>query len=191
MGWQLTSYAWAVKSVATRAAALSRYPQSDIANRVIQVVTVENSWTVRAASLLSYWGLPCYASWEATGASLESYKSHVQEHLAVWCSSQLAVRVAQHGGQVAQRGGCIQYGTFQRGTSTALPAALDESFPWDVLIATRSWSRLRIGLLVFSHRNRHVSREKSKAVYSAIAARKMHCSNSLLRVSIGKLGGIP
>ena len=156
LGWCLSGYARAVKSMATRAAALSQFPSSDLVRTISSQSQAEGSWWTRAHATFKEWGLPTWHQWSQNGADIAVYKCRVEAILADRCKRQVEARLQAHQGE-------IPYGNFQASPSNALSMALRAGLPWEVLLGTRSWSKLRLGLLELSHRNGHRSRAKEQS----------------------------
>lgn len=140
LGWQLSGFARAVRSLALRRARLWARDTNDWYRSYFMHCHVRGlGWASSSLRILSSWGVADWPSVQDTCPTHASYVRLVQSSLTAACSSSLQAGLDAHGGQVP-------YTCFQACPSDLLSLSRRCDLPWSVQVKMRGWCRMRAGL---------------------------------------------
>ena len=152
LGWCMSGSGRAVRSVAMRAVRLMALRQDDWYRSLYEQAQSQRypeSWAVRSLALMSEWGINLDVTSE-NEAPVATIKQRIDAQIVSRCHAQWLARVVKH--QVP-----IPYLELSDQVTGPVAAAKAADLPWDVLIATRAWARLRCGYIDLAHREGHYS----------------------------------
>ena len=173
LGWHLSGFARAVRSLALRRARLWARDSDDWYRSYFSHCQARNlGWARNSLRILSSWGV---ADWPAVSdicPTHASYAQLVQSTLVSACLPHLQAGLDNHGGQVP-------YCCFQTCPSDLLSLSRRYNLPWSVHIKMRGWCRMRAGLPLL----RSLNGRKSNARFQ----RCIFCGNGVRNGSVHAL----
>lgn len=147
LGWGLSGFARAVQAVARRRAFLLGLPNADLHGWIFkQATSFPNSWACRSRLLLEDWGLHDWRECDPT-ESLSDYKQYVRHVLLMQCKQRQLDEIRRHTAP-------FPYSAVNadESPSQTLRSLLCSPVDWNTLVASRSYCRMRIGLLRLASR---------------------------------------
>jgi hypothetical protein len=147
LGWNLSAFAKAVEAVARRRARLTLLPQDDFYRGVFVDGHMDPlSWPSKSRKLLAEWDLADFYGSRGAQQDLAAYFRYVKTTLVQICAQKWAPALAKH----------VQpfpYVQIQHNMGNITMSLASRTLcHWDELLGTRSWCRLRAGLVRLSHR---------------------------------------
>ena len=144
MGWHLSGYARAVRSVALHRATLAcRLGEDVYARSYTAAQDAPRSWNVRSRAMLEAVGLPLFE--QSQSLTYPKYKALVTDLLAAQTQARSLASLAESSAR-------LPYTCVQSPVSTALQECREADLDWDTLISVRSWCRIRASLVEVSTR---------------------------------------
>ena len=174
LGWALSGMGRAVKSIVMKRTSVLSASPDDVVRSTCEMLNSERSWLQKSAGFMAAWELQDFAVMKHQQRhimSLDQYRRHAHLHIAEQCHNGRLDKLSRHRAH-------LKYTRYQQGPSYALREAHRTGLPWEILVATRSWSRVRIGVPYLSHRHGRRSAAKEQACvfcgrFSRIAI--VHC----------------
>ncbi len=147
LGWRLSGYDRAVLDMASKRAQLWRLPQGDIYGDVFRMAHSLSgpTWAKQSAEILASRCIQDWPEWSSSGAGPSAYLRYVRGCLEAVTEAKWRIAVSTH---TRPR----PYLQLRPAPARDLHEALTSEYPWSVLVAQRSVSRCRAGLLDFGHR---------------------------------------
>ena len=154
LGWLLSGYARALKSLALRRSRMWCRADDDwYKSFFLHHAHHGIEWAGRSADLLASWGVEDWPAVKSVYPQYKSYGQYLDGALGSCCSSAMRIGLEAHQGQVP-------YTLFQSSMSDLLHVARCCNLPWRVQLQMYGWCRVRAGLPCLRHINGKHSRAR-------------------------------